>query len=383
MTPTTEATERKRAKGARRDEGVALVLALLFIVLLTALVIDFNFETQVDASLVENQVGRLEAYLAAKSAIAGGLGLLAADQYGDLEQNLQQNLAIIDSLEDVWVEGVPLTPMNEAVMQCRISDEYGKINLNALIEVNAAGEEEVRTHVYDTIRFLFQFREVEPNPVDAIVDWLDSDDEEFSADGAEARYYEGLETPYTCKNGPMDSVEELLLIPGITPEVYYGDPEKEQLPLSELFTVHGHPEGKINVNTAPFEVLEAHFEADGEHSPGEQYAMDVLDHLESKGPFESVSALAEMNLVPSRRARQADRNKQAPRGSQNPPPQTPQQEEGPPPTPMLDVFSNVFRLVADGQSGDHMIRIEAYVFRTPSGLDSDQLFRIINWRIIQ
>ena len=52
-----------RNKG-RQEEGVALILALLFIVLLTAIVVDFNYEMQVAATVVGTQSSDLEAYLA-------------------------------------------------------------------------------------------------------------------------------------------------------------------------------------------------------------------------------------------------------------------------------------------------------------------------------
>jgi hypothetical protein len=56
---------------------------------------------------------------------------------------------------------------------------------------------------------------------DAILDWLDEDDEprEF---GAEADYYSSLVPPYAPKNGPLETVEELLLVRGVTPLLLFG-----------------------------------------------------------------------------------------------------------------------------------------------------------------
>lgn len=56
---------------------------------------------------------------------------------------------------------------------------------------------------------------------DAILDWLDEDDEPRPY-GAELEYYSTLPTPYAPKNGPIDSVEELLLVKGVTPEMLFG-----------------------------------------------------------------------------------------------------------------------------------------------------------------
>lgn len=56
---------------------------------------------------------------------------------------------------------------------------------------------------------------------DAILDWLDEDDEprEF---GAEFEYYSALDPPYAPKNGPLETVEELLLVRGVTPQLLFG-----------------------------------------------------------------------------------------------------------------------------------------------------------------
>ena len=55
---------------------------------------------------------------------------------------------------------------------------------------------------------------------DAILDWMDEDDEVRDY-GAEASYYQGLSPPYR-PNGPLDTVEELLLVRGVTPQLMFG-----------------------------------------------------------------------------------------------------------------------------------------------------------------
>ncbi|MEZ6087980.1 MAG: type II secretion system protein GspK [Pirellulaceae bacterium] len=56
---------------------------------------------------------------------------------------------------------------------------------------------------------------------DAILDWLDEDDEQRDF-GAEYDYYNSLPTPYNPRNGAIDSVEELLLVRVVTPELLFG-----------------------------------------------------------------------------------------------------------------------------------------------------------------
>ena len=57
--------------------------------------------------------------------------------------------------------------------------------------------------------------------VDSIMDWRDPDDL-HRLNGAENDYYMGQSPPYRCKNGPLDSLEELLLVRGVTPELLFG-----------------------------------------------------------------------------------------------------------------------------------------------------------------
>jgi general secretion pathway protein K len=94
-------------------------------------------------------------------------------------------------------------------------------------------------------------REVE-DLVNAIKDWIDADSE-VTGTGAENAYYQGLGKPYTARNGPMESIDELLHVRGVTQELFYGTPERPGI--ARYLTVYG--EGKININTAPKEVLQA------------------------------------------------------------------------------------------------------------------------------
>ncbi len=58
----------------------------------------------------------------------------------------------------------------------------------------------------------------------AIIDWRDPDSE-LTAGGAESEYYLLLDESYNCKNGPLESVEELRLIMGADYDILYGEDE--------------------------------------------------------------------------------------------------------------------------------------------------------------
>lgn len=95
-----------------------------------------------------------------------------------------------------------------------LEDESRKLNVNALIRVDPTG-----TLLFNAIVLLPNML---PEIAGAITDWLDPDDTEYPSGGAENSYYSGGQTPYRCKNGPIHSVEELLLVKGVTPDLLFG-----------------------------------------------------------------------------------------------------------------------------------------------------------------
>lgn len=394
-------TYRKTRTPSNRD-GVALLLALVFVALLAALVIAFMYEMQVDAYFAQNQGADFHARLAAHSAVVNGMRVLA-DQYAEM---LESGMPPVDSEVDgsQWHLGVPFEPLNEATMRTSIADEYGKINLNALLTFEN-GQLERNEPLIDALREFFILRTVEAahDPVDAIIDWLDYDDGDAQEpEGAEHEYYAGLENPYPCKNGPMNSIEELLLIKGITPELYFGDEKQEQLPLSEYLTVHGDWQGRVNVNTAREEVIAAVLAANtGNADLGA--AQQIYDEARM-APIDNVSQLRSYvpapPVDPAARQRRARRND---RGQNVDDRALQQQLHNESIESMFRFNSNVFRIYGDGLKEDAMVRIEAYVFRDPYdpreieeqvaqlGMQVEQefndlprqMFRILDWKIVQ
>ncbi|MBN2333126.1 MAG: general secretion pathway protein GspK [Deltaproteobacteria bacterium] len=82
--------------------------------------------------------------------------------------------------------------------------------------------------------------------VNAVLDWIDADDN-HRIDGAENDYYQGLDTAYQCKNHPLESLTELLLVKGVTPELYHGSEERPGL--KSFLSVYGE-RSRIDVNSA-------------------------------------------------------------------------------------------------------------------------------------
>ena len=126
---------------------------------------------------------------------------------------------------------------NLAGLRFGLQNESARLNINALtvLESSSAGMlASVLTAVDDSsesedevtsdniaVSLLLTLPGMTEDIADAILDWLD-EDEEARPYGAEAEYYTTLPTPYVPKNGPVLSVEELLLVRGVTPTLLFG-----------------------------------------------------------------------------------------------------------------------------------------------------------------
>ncbi|HIE96269.1 MAG: hypothetical protein ABGZ23_27545 [Fuerstiella sp.] len=104
-----------------------------------------------------------------------------------------------------------------------LGNENAKFNINRLLELDTLEqllpEEERLGLVYMATSSIPNMTD---DIIDAILDWLDTD-EDRRPGGAESNEYEGLSVPYPCKNGPMDSIDELLKVQGVTPDLFYGE----------------------------------------------------------------------------------------------------------------------------------------------------------------
>ena len=95
-----------------------------------------------------------------------------------------------------------------------LTDESTKLNLNILPYLDLIQENAGRD-------LLMGLPNMDESIADAIIDWLDPDDEQRDY-GAESGFYSSMSPAYQCKNGPMESLDELLLVRDISPQLLFG-----------------------------------------------------------------------------------------------------------------------------------------------------------------
>lgn len=232
------------------NRGVALILTIMVVSFVIALSLEFNREMRTQVAAAGNVGQGLKAFYVAKSGVSYGLAVLAQDPPES------------DSFRDAWAEKKDLTArantaagMLGGSVELEINDLSGRIPINLLVDSDKV--KDVFKRLLGQERFGLESDTIN-TIVDSTMDWIDSADQEDDFHrlyGAEDDYYQSLNPPYHCKNGPMDTPEELLLVKGVTRELFFGTEGNPGL--REYITVYGDDKSRINMNTAPAPVLEA------------------------------------------------------------------------------------------------------------------------------
>jgi len=232
---------RRNTNTTESQRGIALLLVLWVLTILMVIVLSFTFmartETQATLSFKE---GTEKKFIAEAGMERGIMELFY--------RNVYKGQSIEFEGSEVWKTDGTLysSPIGDGYYTVRIIDESGKLDINTVNDVvlkNLLINIGVQEEEVDTI-------------VDSIMDWKDPDDL-HRLHGAESDYYMSLPNPYNAKNANFDTVEELLLVKGVTPEILYGSAsDGEKRGIIDFLTVNSN-RSRINVNAAPKEVLMA------------------------------------------------------------------------------------------------------------------------------
>jgi len=189
-----------------------------------------------------------ESAIARNTAMAGIneaiLALIARRKHEGMFEKMEdeENLDPIRSLsqgDGTWVEA----NWRGKNFELRVVDEAGKLALNHLSSAQIA-----------QILYNLEVPDDEAQVIaDSIIDWRDKDDL-HQPEGAESEYYEDLPRPYRAKNAPFDAIDELLLVRGVTREIYEGN---EEYPgLKDIFSIF-NKSPKVSLRAISPEVMQA------------------------------------------------------------------------------------------------------------------------------
>ncbi len=232
-------------------EGAALLVALWVLIILSLIVGSFAFEIQLEAMLVSHKRKKFRAEMMARSGIEYARAIL--DKQAEAKE-----LEIEDMGEDQ--DGFMQAALYiKRGLSTTSSIELGDGSFSVTLESAEAG----RNINLLTREEWLEILEMANMPstewdtmIDCLEDWIDEGDL-HKLNGAESDDPFYQDRGYPVKNGPLDSIEELLLVKSWGEDILYGKEENEEgdaiFGIAKLLTVWG--DGKVNLNTASIDVL--------------------------------------------------------------------------------------------------------------------------------
>ena len=225
------------------------------------------------------QANRLQAkYLAQSGLEAALLAINQLKQFGFFED----------------VERTYPIPFAGHIVQFKVEDLTGRLNINNLVNIF---DDSINGRQRDIFNRLSEGLRISPDIWDGVIDWIDKNNTSEPY-GYERSHYENLDPPRKIRNGPISSLEELLMIPGFTRNILFSDlraedeielfedslesDEEKELFSSDQFILANNiiyelpsdPIGQrenININSAPYLVI---LSLHAEMTP--QVALDIV-----------------------------------------------------------------------------------------------------------
>jgi len=218
------------------NHGIALFMTLWILVLLSVIVGEFCFFMGTEVKMTTNFKEQTEAYYIAHAGVQKAIEALINGKINGFLGSVYERdggPAAMEEELNMWRINVllPPVPFARGSFQVWLDNESGKIDLNSadtkILQMILNGFE-----LDDTIKEII---------IDSILDWRDKDSLHH-LNGAEDDYYLSLENPYECKDDDFDSIDELLLVKGVTKELFHGG-------LKDLVTVSFKPTRKKGVSS--------------------------------------------------------------------------------------------------------------------------------------
>jgi len=256
---------------AKKNRAFAVIIALVAVTVLTLLAGAFAYAMKIETKLAANTNNDEEFYWMARGGVEKACWQLA-----------QEGNQPFSSKKQYWADGPGDGPETNTILADRSISAMSDIPIGqgTVSFTFDELEEKINVNTADSqlLQQVLTAQGADPNAIsvvsDSILDWIQPGDNPRPA-GAKSEYYLGLVPSYYAKSAPIDVLEELLLIKGVTTNMYYGTPPDDNTPYPEHQLGFGHrpnqeanykfglhdiftpfSTGKINLLTADEKTLE-------------------------------------------------------------------------------------------------------------------------------
>jgi type II secretory pathway component PulK len=223
---------------AKKDRAFAVIIALVAITVLTLLAGGFAYAMKVETKLAANTNDDEKFYWIGRGGVDRACWWLS------LEGNQP-----FSSKQQYWNHGPGDGPETNSPLAGESLDNYpiagGTVSLTLVEEESKIN---INTAPGPLIQQVLTVQGADANDIsvvsDSVLDWIDQDDNPRPA-GAETDYYLGLTPAYNAKNAPIDNLDELQLVKGVTRAMYNGGSESgATTPFPEHQLGFGHAPGQ-------------------------------------------------------------------------------------------------------------------------------------------
>jgi general secretion pathway protein K len=210
-----------------RQKGVAVISAMLFAALTMVIAGQLVWDQRLLIDELENQQNTVQAQWMADGAIQWARPVLAEDAI----------TSEIDNDKELWNTPIPPTPFEGAKISGKIVD------LQQYFNINNMGTDTYSKDIFNRLLYKLGLSE---KLTSSLIDWLDRDDIENGAEGAESDFYRGLATPYNAANQPLVDLGDLIRVKGF---------DAVAIKKLRAFTTALPNNTALNINTATAEEL--------------------------------------------------------------------------------------------------------------------------------
>lgn len=184
----------------KRQRGVAAITAILIVAVAAsaAAMMLSQQSAMIDQTLMVTS--RAQADLYAQAGLDWARGVLMQDA---------KTTNNIDTPAEGWAQPIAALPVDRALVAGSIGDEQGKFNLNNVVNGRQPSAPDIRM-----LQQILEHAGLAVELADAVVDWIDDDQDLAGNGGAENAYYLALARPYRAANRAMVQVEELYRVRG-------------------------------------------------------------------------------------------------------------------------------------------------------------------------